>query len=37
MSEYYIRNKNQGYLGNAPFWWALAGGYTAAPPTMEFI
>lgn len=28
--EYYLQNKNAGYLGNAPVWWARGGnGYTA--------
>jgi len=28
--EYYVQNKNAGYLGNAPTWWGKNGkGYTA--------
>lgn len=28
--EYYIQNKNAGFLGNSPMWWALnSNGYTA--------
>jgi hypothetical protein len=28
--EYYIRNKDAGYLGNAPVWWSKGGqGYSA--------
>lgn len=30
MSEFYIRNKHQAFLGNSPVWWAKEGkGYTA--------
>jgi hypothetical protein len=28
--EYYIQNRNAGYLGNSPMWWGLnRNGYTA--------